>query len=84
MSRPSTMASMLSGTPDVDVESSDACAGEDIGLVDGVSVACADLSCRRRSLTAGMGSAVSDSSSSEESESVADCTDCVGEAYRQY
>lgn len=77
------MASMLSGTADVDAESSDMGAGEDTGLTDGVSVVFADLSCRQRSLTSGMGAAASDSSSSEASESVADCTECVGEAYRQ-
>ena len=81
MSRPSTMASMLSGTSLTG--SSAMCAADDIGRSDGVSVAFVDLSCRLRWLTSGMGAAVSDSSSSDESESVADCNDWAGEAYRQ-
>ena len=83
MSRPPTIASMLSGTAGTDVESSAMCAADDIGRSDGVSVAFVDLSCRLRWLTSGMGAAVSDSSSSDESESVADCNDWAGEAYRQ-
>lgn len=54
MSRPSTMASMLSGAADTDAESSDVCAVDDGDLCGGVSVAFADLSCRLRSLTTGM------------------------------
>lgn len=83
MSRPSTMASMLSGSAAMGIESSVVCADGDTGLFDGASVACGDLSCRWRLLTAAVGVAVSDSSS-DESESVADCTDWLGEAYRQY
>ena len=81
MSRPSTMASMLSGTAAMEVESTVVCAGEDTGLFDGASVACGDLSCKWRLLTSAVGVAVSDSS--DESESVADCTDWLDEAYRQ-
>ena len=76
------MASMLSGTVAVEVESSVACAAEDTGLFDGASVTCGDLSCSWRSLTLAVGVAVSDSSS-DESESVAACIDWLGEAYRQ-
>lgn len=54
MSRPSTIASMLSGTADTDAESSDVCAADDVGWFAGVSVAFADLSCRLRLLTSGM------------------------------
>ena len=63
-------------------ESCVVCADEDTGLFDGASVASGDLCCSWRLLTSAVAVAVSDSSD-DESESVADCTDWLDEAYRQ-
>ena len=83
MSKPSTMASILSGTAAMAEESSVVyAADEDTDLFGGASAASGDLCCSWRLLTSAVGVAASDSSS-DESESVADCRDWLGEAYRQ-
>lgn len=76
------MASMLSGTAAMEVHSSVVFADEDADAFDAAPAACVDLSCSWRLLTSAVGVAVSESSS-DESESVADCEDWLGEAYKQ-
>ena len=83
--RPSTIASMLSGAAAAAASGGWGTAGG-VSLIDGVSVALGDLSCRWRPLSLGAEGDASDSSSddsSDDSESDADLTGLLEEAYRQ-